>query len=76
MSIKCIINVSHNGKLYGIGDTITDITLKDAEKLIECNAAVKIDNKFRRSYQDYKKVFRNKCRKDKRIMEDLQDAKF
>ncbi len=76
MSIKCIINVSHNGKLYGIGDTITDITLKDAEKLIECNAAIKINNKFKRSYQDYKKIFRNKYKRDKNIMEEIQNAKF
>lgn len=76
MSIKCIINVSHNGKLYDIGDTITDITLKDAEKLIECNAAVKLDNKFKRSYQDYKKIFRNKYKRDKNIMEEIQYAKF
>lgn len=76
MSVKCIINVSHNGRMYSIGDTIIDITLNDAEKLIECGAVIKLDDKFKRNYQNYKKVFRNKYRKNKNIMEELQYAKF
>ncbi|WP_321993965.1 hypothetical protein [Clostridium butyricum] len=76
MSVKCIINVSHNGKLYSIGDTISDITSTDAEKLIECGAVLKIDNKFKKSYRDVQQILKNKFKKDKRFIEELQYAKF
>ena len=60
MSIKAIVNIDHDGIKYGIGEIISDITKKDAECLIDDGFAVKIDDKFKKSNVNVKKVLSDK----------------
>lgn len=61
MSIKALINISHSGKKYKIGELISDITRKDAEILINNDYAIKVDDKFKLD-ANLKKVFARKRR--------------
>lgn len=65
MSIKCLINIQHNGIKYNTGEIIKDITKKDAENLISNQYAIKINDKFRKNNADFKKVLARKYKKNK-----------
>lgn len=65
MSIKCLRTIINDEAEYVRGDVITNITKEEAERLINLKVAVKIDDKFKRSKQDLKKVYANKYKRNK-----------
>ncbi|NFO15181.1 hypothetical protein FDB34_13435 [Clostridium botulinum] len=65
MSIKCLENISHDGVKYNKNDIIINITKEEAIRLINLEVAIKIDDKFKSSRKDLRKVFANKYKRNR-----------
>ncbi|MGN2339827.1 hypothetical protein ACTFIN_17180 [Clostridium cagae] len=65
MSIKCLENISHDGVKYNKDDIIISITKDEAIRLINLEVAIKIDDKFKSTRKDLRKVFANKYKRNR-----------